>query len=74
MRTPPARRPSATIAAGNVHTIIGKLGFGNDKLIANAMAMIETIKKMKPQTSKGTYLKRLILKSSMSPAVYINVA
>jgi large subunit ribosomal protein L1 len=61
-------------SGGNVHTIIGKLGFGNDKLVANAQAMIDTIKKMKPQTSKGVYLKRLILKSSMSPAVFINIA
>ena len=60
-------------SGGNVHTIIGKVSFPNDKLVANAQAMIDTIKKMKPQTSKGTYLKRLILKASMTPAVFLNV-
>lgn len=60
-------------SGGNVHTIIGKLSFDNAKLVANAQTMIETIKKMKPQTSKGTYLKRLILKASMTPAVFLNV-
>ncbi|MDB5328615.1 MAG: rplA [Phycisphaerales bacterium] len=60
-------------AGGNVHTIIGKMSFANEKLAENAKAMIATIQKMKPQTSKGTYLKRLILKGSMTPAVYLNV-
>lgn len=59
---------------GNVHTVVGKTSFGNDKLIENVKAMIETIKKLKPQTSKGTYIKRVILKGSMTPAVYLAVA
>ena len=60
-------------SGGNVHTIIGKLSFASDKLAENAQAMIDMIKKLKPQTAKGTYVKRIILKASMTPAVYINV-
>lgn len=59
---------------GNVHCVVGKLSFSKDKLVDNAKAMIETIRKMKPQTSKGAYFKKVVLKSSMSPAVYLNVA
>ena len=60
-------------SGGNVHTIIGKMSFASDKLAENAKAMIATITKLRPQTSKGAYLKRLILKGSMTPAVYLNV-
>ena len=61
-------------SGGNVHTIIGKMSFANEKLAENARATMATIQKLKPQTSKGAYLKRLILKGSMTPAVYLNVA
>ena len=60
-------------SGGNVHTIIGKMSFASDKLAENAKAMIATIQKMKPQTSKGAYLRRLILKGSMTPAVYLTL-
>jgi large subunit ribosomal protein L1 len=59
---------------GNVHCVVGKLSFSKDKLVDNARAMIETIRRMKPQTSKGAYFKKVVLKSSMSPAVYLNVS
>jgi len=58
---------------GNVHCVIGKLSFTSDKLVDNAKAMIDTVRKLKPQTSKGAYFKKLVLKSSMSPAVYLNI-
>lgn len=61
-------------SGGNVHTIVGKLSFTNEALVQNIEAMISTIRRLKPQTSKGAYIKRVILKSSMSPAVYLNVA
>lgn len=61
-------------SGGNVHTIVGKASFASDKLVGNITAMIETIRKLKPQTSKGQYIKRVILKGSMTPAVFLNVA
>jgi large subunit ribosomal protein L1 len=59
---------------GNVHTVVGKLSFGSDKLAQNITAMIDAIKKRKPQTSKGTYIKKIVIKGSMTPAVYLQVA
>lgn len=60
-------------SGGNVHTVIGKLTFTNDKLAENATAMIETIRRLKPQAAKGTYIKKITLKGSMTPAVFVAV-
>jgi large subunit ribosomal protein L1 len=59
---------------GNVHTVVGKMSFGSEKLGQNITAMIEAVKKLKPQTSKGTYIKKIVIKGSMTPAVYLQVA
>jgi large subunit ribosomal protein L1 len=58
---------------GNVHSVIGKVSFDKTKLVDNANAMIAQIRKMKPATSKGAFFKKVVLKSTMSPAVYLNV-
>jgi large subunit ribosomal protein L1 len=60
-------------SGGNVHTVVGKLSFDNNKLVDNINAIIAQIRKMKPQTSKGQYIKKVVLKGSMTPAVYLNV-
>jgi large subunit ribosomal protein L1 len=59
---------------GNVHSVVGKVSFDNKKLHDNIQAMINTVRKLKPQTSKGHYLKKVVLKASMSPAVQLNVS
>ena len=58
---------------GNVHTVVGKLSFDNQKLVENINAMISTVQKLKPSTSKGHYFKKVVIKASMTPAVYLNV-
>jgi large subunit ribosomal protein L1 len=58
---------------GNVHSVIGKLSFDDQKLIDNINAMVALIHKMKPHTSKGAYIKKVVIKGSMTPAVYLNV-
>lgn len=60
-------------SGGNVHCVVGKLSFDKAKLAGNIQAMIDTIRRLKPATSKGHYIKKVVLKSSMSPAVYLNV-
>ncbi len=59
---------------GNVHSVVGKLSFDKAKLHDNVQKMIDTVRKMKPQTSKGAYFKKVVLKSSMSPAVPLQVS
>ncbi len=60
-------------SGGNVHSVIGKVSFDKQKLVDNANAMIAQIRKMKPATSKGAFFKKVVVKSTMSPAVYLNI-
>jgi large subunit ribosomal protein L1 len=55
--------------AGIVHSPIGKKSFGKQKLKENFMALADTIVKMKPLTSKGTYLRSITLSGAMSPGL-----
>jgi large subunit ribosomal protein L1 len=58
---------------GNVHSVVGKVSFDKQHLVDNIEAMINQIRKMKPMTSKGAFFKKVVLKGSMTPAVYLNV-
>lgn len=57
----------------NIHIVIGKVSFDNKQLEENLLALLEAIKKVKPQGSKGTYIKGLFLTSSMGPSVKVIV-
>jgi large subunit ribosomal protein L1 len=59
---------------GNVHAIVGKASFSDEDLKANITAFIDHIKRLKPATSKGTYIKRVCLKATHSPSVTVEVA
>jgi len=59
--------------AGVVHARIGKVSFGSDKLRENAWALLELIYKLKPSSSKGTYMKSIAVSTTMSPSVRIDV-
>ncbi|MGA2441990.1 MAG: 50S ribosomal protein L1 [Tepidisphaeraceae bacterium] len=56
---------------GNVHSVVGKMSFDSAKLADNVHAMMSQIRKMKPQTAKGTYIRKAVLKGSMTPAVVL---
>ncbi len=59
---------------GNIHTPIGKASFELEKLVENAEAMIGHIKRIKPATSKGTYIKKISLSGTMTPGVQVTTA
>ena len=59
-------------AGGNIHAVIGKRSFSDHDLAANAHALINTLRKMKPVTAKGVYIKGVTMHSSMSPGVPID--
>jgi large subunit ribosomal protein L1 len=61
-------------AGGNLHTVVGKLSFDSKKLVENIEAMIAHVKRLKPQTSKGVYIKKVTLKASMTPGVLLAVS
>jgi large subunit ribosomal protein L1 len=56
---------------GIVHASIGKTSFEKEKLIDNAKELIQTIMKLKPAASKGTYVRSIFLSSTMSPGVAV---
>jgi large subunit ribosomal protein L1 len=60
--------------AGIVHAPLGKVSFGLEKLKDNIIAMVETIFKLKPPTSKGVYVKNISLSSTQGPGVKIDPA
>ena len=58
--------------AAVVHSIIGKVSFEQSALEANANALIDAIKRAKPSSAKGTYLKAITLSSTMGPGVKVD--
>ena len=58
----------------NVHTVIGKVSFDNKKLLENYQTLLDTVKKAKPASSKGTFIKNISLSSSMSPGVKVSLS
>ncbi len=58
--------------AGIVHSPVGKVSFGAEKLHENIMALLETIIKLKPASSKGTYIRSIAVSSTMGAGVKID--
>lgn len=58
----------------NVHAVIGKVSFDSKQLLENFEAFIEAIKKAKPSSSKGVYIKGIVLSSSMGPGIKVEIA
>jgi len=59
--------------AGVIHAGIGKASFDEAKLIENVRAFVGAVAKAKPSGSKGTYMKKVSLSSTMGPGVSVNV-
>ena len=60
--------------AGIVHARMGMVSFGLDKLLGNISAFFDTIMRLKPASSKGTYLKGISLSTTMGPGIKIDPA
>lgn len=55
--------------SGVIHAPIGKVSFGVKKLLENMSVLFDTILKLKPPTSKGTYLKSIAISTTMGPGI-----
>jgi large subunit ribosomal protein L1 len=55
--------------AGIVHVPVGKASFDENKLVANAKSVLESVLKAKPSTSKGKYLKSATVSTTMGPGI-----
>ena len=57
---------------GIIHTRIGRISFDSNQIVDNADEVLQTLLRLKPSSSKGTYLKSISLSSTMSPGVKID--
>ena len=60
--------------AGIVHAPMGKVSFGAEKIIQNLTALLETIIRLKPASSKGTYLRSIVMSTTMGPGIKLDTA
>ncbi len=58
--------------AGVLHAPIGKVSFGAEKLLENLRALLDTVNRLKPSSSKGTYMRGLAVATTMGPGVKID--
>jgi len=56
----------------NLHVPIGKVSFEASKLVDNFSALMDAIRKAKPSASKGTYIRRLTITSTMGPGIKVD--
>lgn len=59
-------------AGGNVHAVLGKLSFNADQLQDNAQAFLDYIHTLKPNSSKGIYVRNVSLTATMSPGILLS--
>ena len=60
--------------AGIVHAPMGKVSFGAEKIMQNVAAFLDTIMRLKPTSSKGTYLKTMAISTTMGPGIKIDTS
>ena len=60
-------------AGGNVHIVVGRQSFDEEKLLGNIEAFLSHLKKIKPAAARGTYLKKVSLCAAMTPSVTVTV-
>ena len=62
-----------TDSYGNVHGLIGKVSFDDEKLLENLKAFVDVIIKSKPTTVKGTYVKNISVTTTMGPGIKVDI-
>lgn len=58
--------------AGNLHVSVGKVSFGQEKLRENIFALLDSVTKAKPASSKGAYVKGLAVSTTMGPGIKVD--
>lgn len=59
---------------GNIHQVFGRASFSEEQLKENLKALLETIKRLKPSSSKGIYLKSATISSTIGPGIKIETS
>ncbi|MFA6553248.1 MAG: 50S ribosomal protein L1 [Patescibacteria group bacterium] len=59
--------------SGNIHQLIGRVSFDQEKLLANYHAFTDALKKSKPQGAKGVFIKNIVLSTTMGPGIKVQI-
>jgi large subunit ribosomal protein L1 len=62
-----------TDTGGNIHVPVGKTSFEAEKLVENVNAMLDIIRRLRPATVKGTYMRRATLSATMTPSADLDL-
>ncbi|MCD7893533.1 MAG: 50S ribosomal protein L1 [Erysipelotrichaceae bacterium] len=62
-----------TDKAGNVHVPIGRVSFEDEKLVENFKTVYNLIVRLKPSSAKGTYMKNVVISTTMGPGVKVSL-
>lgn len=57
---------------GNVHVPIGKVSFDEEALVANLVAVMEELNRVRPASTKGRYVRRMVVSSTMGPGIKVD--
>ena len=60
--------------AGVIHAPVGKVSFGSEKILQNLAALMDALVRLKPATSKGTYMKGIHLSTTMGPGIPVDTS
>jgi len=63
-----------TDKGANLHVPVGKVSFDRDKIRENIISLVDTVTRMKPASSKGQYMRNMVISSTMGPGVKIDIA
>jgi large subunit ribosomal protein L1 len=61
-------------SGGNVHAVVGRVSFEEEKLTENITAFVDHIKRLRPSSTKGTYIKKVCISATMSPSVEVDIS
>lgn len=59
---------------GNVHIAVGKVSFDSNNITENVTAILDLMRRLKPNSAKGIYFKTCVLTSTMGPAIHVQVS
>jgi large subunit ribosomal protein L1 len=59
-------------AGGIVHCVVGKLSFSEEQLVENFEALLKFVRTLKPASSKGVYVRTVVLSATMSPGIQVS--
>lgn len=59
--------------AGVIHSPLGKVSFGADKLVDNLRTVIDTLTRLKPASAKGTYFRSMAVSTTMGPGIKLDI-